>query len=117
MIKSITLIEVIFSIVLLGIIFLFTSNLLLTLNQKNTEEQLLLTQKIDFESTRLFLNHKIKTDTTLEQLKFKENSLYYDNNLLLQNVDSYTKNSDLNIIYLNLCIKNHITSCQEILIK
>jgi hypothetical protein len=115
--QSITLVEIIFTIVILSVVLLTSSNLILTLNQKNNEEQILLNQKIDFESTRLFLNHKIKDDIHLDKLLFSTNRLFYDNDILLKNVNSYIKTIDANTITIKLCIKNYILSCQNIVIK
>jgi len=107
--KSITLIEIIFSIVLLSIVLISSADIILHLNKKNNEDQELLVQKIDFESTRLFL----QKNKNLDKLTFLNNTLYYKNDILLKNVYTFSRNNNI----ISLCIKNKIKNCQEIIIK
>lgn len=107
---SISLIETLFSIVILGVILVSSSSIILSLNKKNIEEYQKISIKLDFESTRLFLNTKVNQ---LSKLSYSNNKLYYDNHLLLNNVSLYSKVVEYNITTIDLCIKNSgIKDCQ-----
>jgi hypothetical protein len=112
--KSITLIEIIFSLIILSIALLTSSNIILQLNKNNktSKENLLL--KIDFETTRLFLKYKIKEDENLSNVKYKDTILYYNKDILLQNVTKFKKSIISNIISINICINYNTEICQDI---
>ena len=72
--------------------------------------------KIDFETTRLFLEKKITEDKNLNKLTFLNNSLYYKDNLLLDNVIRYNTNTNP-FINISICIKKDIEICQDMVFK
>ena len=115
--KAISLIELLFTIVIGAILLLSISNISLDLNIQNNNEYEKNILKIEFESTRLFLQKIIKNDKFLDKLVYKEKTLFVNNNILLKNVNTYSKSIINDDIILNICIKNKIQMCQNIRIK
>jgi len=115
--KSITLIELLFTIVISSVLLVSVANISLDLNSSNKNNYYKNLLKIEFESTRLFLQKQINNDKDLSDLSYKNNSLYFKNNILLKNLLSYNRYIQDNIIVLDICIKNKIKLCQKIRIK
>ena len=115
--KSITLIELLFAIVISSVLLVSVANISLDLNSSNKNNYYKNILKIEFESTRLFLQKQINNDKDLSNLSYKNNSLYFKNNILLKNLLSYNRYIQDNIIVLDICIKNKIKLCQKIRIK
>lgn len=115
--RSIVLLEIIFSIVLLSIIFLTTSKFLFTVNEKNKTDFTTNITKIEFETTRLFLIQKLEKDGNLNKLKLEDNKLLYDNNLLLKKVTQFEISSSNDIYTINICINLYNNICQTWIIK
>ena len=115
--KAISLIELLFTILIGAILLLSISNISLDLNIQNKNEYEKNILKIEFESTRLFLQKIIKNDKFLDKLIYKDNTLFLNNNILLKNVNNYSKSIINDDIILNICIKNKIQICQNIRIK
>jgi len=115
--KSISLIEILFILIISSVLLLSISNITLNINQKNNNDYLKNILKIEFESTRLFLQKKITIDKNLSNLSYLNKTLYYNNNILVKNVESFLKTNSNDIIILNICLKNKIQLCQDIRIK
>ena len=112
--KSISLIEVLFALIISAILFISISNLSLDINNNNSNDNDKNILKIELESTRLFLQKKLTIDKKLEKLEYLNNTVYYDNNILVKNVDSYSKLILNDNIILSICLKNKIKICQDI---
>ena len=115
--KSISLIELLFTIVISSILLISISNLSLDLNINNSNKYHKNIVKIEFESTRLFLQKRICNDKNLDNLYYSDNTLFYKSSILLKNVSLYNKKIENKIIVLNICIKNKIKMCQTIRLK
>ena len=115
--KSIVLLEVIFTIVLLSIIFLTTTKFLLQIIQTNKTTYTLNLTKIEFETTKLFLISILEKESSLNNIKYLDNKLYYNNNLLQENVTKYEVSSLNNIYTINICINLYDDICQTWIIK
>jgi len=115
--KAISLIELLFTIVIGSILLLSISNISLDLNIQNNNEYEKNIIKIEFESTRLFLQKIIKNDKFLDKLIYKDETLFLNNNVLLKNVNTYSKSIINDDVILNICIRNKIQMCQNIRIK
>lgn len=115
--KSISLIEIIFILIISSLLFLSISNITLDLNKNNTIEYKKNILKIEFETTRLFLEKKLPIDLKLDKLDYRNNTIYYNNNILLKNVISYSKVIINDKITVSICLKNKIKMCQDIRIQ
>jgi len=105
--NSIVLIELLFSIVLFSIIGFMVVDITYNIYLKNKTETNTIYSNMLLETTRLFLlknNH-------LNLLNLVDDKLYYDNNLLLDKVSSYTISLD-DISTINICIEDN-TYCQQ----
>jgi type II secretory pathway component PulJ len=113
--KAIVLVEVILSIAIFSIIALVTTKTAFSLYKHNTLNQSQTYNNLKLESTRLFL---IKNND-FSKVKFENSSLYYDNNLLLHNIESYSSSIQNNINTIDICIyiKTKDKICQTWKIK
>ena len=98
--KSVVLVEVIFSIVLFSIIIIGSMKMIFSIYEKNNTKTFQIHNNIKLEATRLFL---IKNNNLIK-LKIEDENLYYDENLLLDNISTFniTTNNLLSII--DICI-------------
>jgi prepilin-type N-terminal cleavage/methylation domain-containing protein len=115
--KAFTLLELIFSIALASIILFSTLSILKVLHQENQKTLNLTLTKMDFETTRIFLEHKIREDLTLSNLTLNDKVLLYSGNPLMKNVSSFTKNIEENGIILAICSNLYGEFCTEIYLK
>ena len=77
------------SITILAIILLSTTNIINLLNKENQKTSTILIAKLDFETTRLYLEEKILIDANLANLTCLNDTLYYNNAPLLHNIDGF----------------------------
>lgn len=115
--KAFTLLELIFSIALSSIILFSTLSILKVLHQENQKTLNLTLTKIDFETTRLFLEHKIKKDLTLSNLILTDGVLFYSGDPLMKNVGNFTKDIEGNAIILTICSDTNGQFCTEMYLQ
>ncbi|MCI0500516.1 MAG: prepilin-type N-terminal cleavage/methylation domain-containing protein [Epsilonproteobacteria bacterium] len=115
--KAFTLIELIFSVALASIILFSTLSILKVLHQENQKTLNITLTKIDFETTRLFLEHKIKEDVTLSNLALANRILLYRGDPLMKNVSRFSKSIETNGIMLTICSDNYGRFCSEIYLQ
>lgn len=115
--KAFTLLELIFSIAILGIIIASAGAMIGMLFKENRKTFDISMAKINFETTRLFLESKIQNDPNLALLSYANNKLYYDNDLLNENISSFSKQSQSDNIALKICIQETDNFCTDIHIK
>jgi type II secretory pathway component PulJ len=110
--KSIVLVEILFSIVLFSILLIGSMKMIYALYQKNNTQTSQTHNNIKLESTRLFL---IKQNN-LSSLTYTNNKLYFDTNLLLDNISTFDIATNNNYNTINICISKN-TICQKWTIK
>ncbi len=115
--KSLILFELIVSIVLLSIIFLTTSKVLLEVNKKNKIDFTTNLTKIEFESTKLFLTNALYKYKNLDNINYKDNKLFFNTNLLQNNVTTFRIKQNNNIYTIDICINLYNNICQTWIIK
>jgi len=115
--QSIILLELIFVIVLLSVIFLTTTKFLFAIQEKNKVNFTTNLTKIEFETTRLFLINKLHKDSNLSLLKYSNKALFYNGILLQNKVSSFSKSDSNNTYTINICIDLYTKICQEWIIK
>jgi len=71
-----------------------------SLVQKNSTDTFIVQNNLILETTRLFLSKK----NDLSKLVKSETNLYYDSNLLLENISLYEVSKVNNITTINICI-------------
>jgi hypothetical protein len=112
---SVVLLEVIFSSIIVGVLFFTSIYLAKALAQKNNLAYASNIAKLDLESTREFLSSKIKINSKLnnsfdifDKLKYDKitKELLYNNNLLLHNVVKFEIISKYpQFVSFKICIK------------
>lgn len=110
--KSAVLIELIFSITLFSIIIIGSMKMVLVLYQKNHQSTKNSINIIKLEATRAFL---IKNNN-ISNLNFVDSFLYYDGELLLDNISKFNILVSLNIATIDICL-NKDSICQQWKIK
>ena len=110
--RSMVLIELIFSIALFSIITIYSMNILLELQRKTQIKSSQTFRNLLLETTRLFL---IK-NYTKDNIKYAHGVLYFQNNILLDDISSYNLKVLNDIITIDICI-NHNKICQKWKIK
>ncbi len=110
--KSVILLELIFSILLLSIIFLTSSKFIFEVYEKNKTNYTANLLKIEFESTRLFLLKLLTREHNLNNITYKNKKLYYNSSILQNNVVNFEIQKDNNLYNINLCINTNPTICQ-----
>ena len=106
--KSVVLIEVIFSLILFSIISIGSMKMIFSLYEKNNTKTFQTHNSIKLEATRLFL---IKNNNFIK-LKYENNNLYFDNNLLLNKISTYNITSIGTLSIIGICLYDD-TICQE----
>ena len=108
--SAFSLIEVILSIMLISIITIYSMLFYKDIFDMNrtlfNEEK----AKLELFNTKLFL----EKNKNLEKLKFEDNSLFYDESLLLKNISTYTFNQNQKYYEIKICIKKIV--CQEMVV-
>lgn len=115
--KAFTLLELIFTLIISSIILFSTMGIFKVLHQENQKTLNLTLSKMDFETTRLFLEHKIKDDLTLSKLTLTDKVLLYSGDLLMKNVSSFTKDIEVNGITLTICSDTNGQFCTEMYLQ
>lgn len=85
--NSFTLLEIILSILISAIVIINSAYFSKELFQTNKDMQNIEILKLDLLSTKIFLQKNNKGLD--EKLSFENNTLYFDKNILLQNVDEF----------------------------
>jgi len=111
------LLELIFVIVLLSIIFSTTTKFLFTIMDKNRFDFTTNLTKIEFETTKLFLTNLLHKTNNLNTIKYKNDVLLYNNILLQNNVKSFKIVENNGIYTVDICINLQNNICQTWIIK
>ncbi len=108
--KSFSLIELIVSIFIISLISIYSIYFYKEIFFKN--EQLFLDEKTKLE----LLNFKLflQKNKNFDKLSFSNQKLYYDNALLLKEVNKYEFISKNDYISINICLQSRV--CQEVVI-
>ncbi|WP_428028568.1 prepilin-type N-terminal cleavage/methylation domain-containing protein [Arcobacter sp.] len=108
--KSFSLIELIVSIFIISLISIYSIYFYKEIFFKN--EQLFLDEKTKLE----LLNFKLflQKNKNFDKLSFSNQKLYYDDALLLKEVNKYEFISKNDYISINLCLQSRV--CQEVVI-
>lgn len=110
--KSASLIlETILSLALFSVVALVTVNTVSSLSRKNHTLNKDLQSILELESTKYFIQ---KNSTT--QITLKDDTLYFQNSILLKNISSYNIVKNANNSTINICLKKN-TICQEWIIN
>ncbi len=115
--KSFLLLEVLISIFFLSIIFLTSTKVLLSITQKNNSSYMINLTKIEFETTKLFLQNTLKKENDLNKIKYINNKLFYDNFLLQNHITSFNISSNNTVHHIDICIELYENICQTWVIK
>jgi type II secretory pathway component PulJ len=108
--KSFSLIELIVSIFIISLISIYSIYFYKEVFFKN--EELFQNEKTKLE----LLNFKLFLEKNLgfEKLTYKNENIYYDNSLLLKDVNKYKISTTDTFANINICLQNRI--CQELVI-
>ncbi|ADG92487.1 conserved hypothetical protein [Arcobacter nitrofigilis DSM 7299] len=108
--KAFSLIELIVCIFIVSLICIYSIYFYKEIFVKNE-------QTFQDEKTKLeLLNFKLFLEKNLgfDKLSYKNRNLYYDNSLLLKDVNKYTLTTNSKYASINICLENRV--CQEVVI-
>ncbi len=99
--NSFSLLEIILTLIISSIVIIYSTLFTKELFFENKINQQLEIQKIDLLSTKVFFEKHLNE---IDDFTFSDNNLYFKNNLLLENVKSFTLNKSTNkvTIFINL---------------
>lgn len=99
--NSFSLLEIILTLIISSIVIIYSTLFTKELFFENKINQQLEIQKIDLLSTKVFFEKHLNE---IDHFTFSDNNLYFKNNLLLENVKSFTLNKSTNkvTIFINL---------------
>ncbi len=98
--NSFVLIEVIFSVVLFSIIFIYTLNNTISILKQNQQSYKTNISILKLESTKLFL----EKNQNFNKLLYSSNKLFYDHNLLLNKIQSFSLSKQNDFTIIDICI-------------
>jgi len=104
--NSFSLLEIILTILISSIIFLYTMGFAKEIFTKNKQSQKLEIKKVDLLFTKVFLQKHAKD--LKEKLKYKNRTLYFDKNILLEEVEIFTISFKKNEITIFINLDNKI---------
>ena len=105
--KAFTLLELVLVILLSSILIITTIKYIKEINltqYKNREISIL---KIDLNSTKILIEKNLPQ--IVSKLKYLNNTLYIEDNILLKNVTDFAIHNTSNILYLDIELKNSIS--------
>lgn len=103
--NSFSLFEIILTLVISSIVIIYSSLFLKELYFENKSSQDIQIKKIDLLSTKIFLErHK----NNLQNLKYENNNLYFENRLLLENIKKFEININDNIVNIQINLDDTI---------
>jgi hypothetical protein len=112
--NSFTLLEIILSVLISAIVIINSAYFSKELFQTNKDMQNIEILKLDLLSTKIFLQ---KNNKDLEEkLSFENNTLYFDKNILLQNVNEFNISKKTDYYEINIKVDNRIKENWNILI-
>ena len=112
--NSFTLLEIILSILISAIVIINSAYFSKELFQTNKDMQNIEILKLDLLSTKIFLQ---KNNEDLDKkLNYENNVLYFDKNILLQNVDEFTILKKATFYEISIKVTNRIKEKWNILI-
>ncbi len=115
--RSFTLLEVLLSSIIGAILLYSGYSILFHLTQKEDFTYHQTITKLDFETTRHFLEYKIKNDSTLNSLQIRDQIVSYNNAPLIKNVTHFTKQIEQMGITIDICTDLNGEFCTQIYIK
>lgn len=101
--NSFSLFELILSLLISSTVIIYSTLFikeLIILNNKSLENELL---KLQLNSAKIILE---KNSDILNQLSFYQNTLYFQNNILLKDIQNYTKSYETGFATITLSLKN-----------
>ncbi|MGB5867832.1 MAG: hypothetical protein WBG69_08200 [Arcobacteraceae bacterium] len=105
--RSIVLLELIVSLLLFSLIAIGSSKMIFTLVHKNKENTFIVENNLILETTRLFITKQ----KYFSNIVLRGTELYFQNNLLLENISKYEIIQNSNFYIIDICIHKD-TICQ-----
>ena len=104
--NSFSLLELIVAVLISSIIIVYSATFIKELHFLNHNKQKIQKQKLELLSTKLFLEKRQNIQT---RLSYKNGNVYFDNSLLLKDVNIFKIQKSSNILNISLKIDNTIS--------
>lgn len=103
--SSFSLLEIIITLIISSIVIIYSTLFTKELSLENRYNQQLQINKINFLATKVFIE---KNKQDISKIKFSNNNLYFENNLLLKDVKDFSLNQSQNQITIYINFKDTI---------
>ncbi len=103
--NSFSLLEIILTLIISSIVIIYSTLFTKELFFENKINQELEIQKIDLLSTKIYFEKHLNE---IDDFTFSDNNLYFKNNLLLENVKSFTLNKSTNKVTIRINLDDKI---------
>lgn len=104
--KAFSLLELIFVVFISSIVLIYTFKFSKEFYETSIENEKIAILKIDINSTKIFIEKNL---SMYKKLKYKENRLFFDNHILLENVTFFEIKKVQNILEIKITISNTIS--------
>lgn len=109
--KAFTLFELILVLLIGSIILIYTFTFQKELYETQIQNESIAILKIDLNSTKIIIERNLQD--IQKKLSYYNNTLFYENNILLKNVTSFDISKDSNILTIDITIENKLSQTWE----
>ena len=103
--NSLSILEMILTLLISSVIIIYSTYFLKELTFENKNLQEIETDKINFLSTKIFIE---KHKSEIEKFIYSNKNLYFDNSLLLSDVEKFILIKEIEKITIEINLKNKI---------
>ena len=103
--NSLSILEMILTLLISSVIIIYSTYFLKELTFENKNLQEIETDKINFLSTKIFIE---KHKSEIEKFIYSNKNLYFDNSLLLSDVEKFISIKEIGKITIEINLKNKI---------
>lgn len=103
--NSFSIFELILTILVSSIVFIYSTQYIKELFYTNKNLEQIEIQKLDMLATKAFLS---KQDNIYEKLSYQDKNLYFENNILLEDVSSFSISKEFKTITITININDNI---------
>ncbi len=105
--RAFSIFELIVVIFISSIVLIYTFKFLKETYEIQIQNEKIAILKIDLNSTKIILKKNLPT--SINKLKYKNQTLYYENNILLKNVTAFSINKSSKQIKISITLQNLIS--------
>jgi len=109
--KAYSLFELILVIFISSIVLIYSFKFVKEIQEATISQEKTAILKIDINSTKIFIEKNLPF--SIEKLKYKGSTLFFDDAILLENITSFSMNKTPNTLTINITVENKISQIWE----